>query len=155
MHSHLPTLTRWNLIRDLKEERKKALYTCGWKAFQTEGSVCDKGLDSGKLVRLECSERGEQRWTQRDRQSWITQGLSGHGTQFLFYSDCDKKPLEGSEHRSDILWLKLLMTCWLLCTRQRSQEQEQKQGEPSGGHCTNVHRKWFALRRWYIVIYIL
>lgn len=38
-------------------------------------------------------------------------------------------------------------------TRQRSQEQEQ--GEQSGGHYTNVDRKWFVLRRWYIVIYIL
>lgn len=45
--SYLPPLIRWNVNRDLKEKRKQALQTSGWKAFQKDRSVCVKGLHSG------------------------------------------------------------------------------------------------------------
>ena len=93
--SHLPPLMRWNVNRDLKEERKQPLQASGWKAFQKDSSVCVEGLDSGaswrclrnsketrtakKQQRTNKGEMAEKR--SRGQAGPITQGQGGHGAE--------------------------------------------------------------------------
>ena len=86
--SHLPPLMRWNMNRDLKEERKQALQASGWKAFQKDSSVSVGGLDSAakseEQQRNQCGcnriNKGKMAEERAQGQAGpITQGHGGHG----------------------------------------------------------------------------
>lgn len=152
--SHLPPLMRWNVNRDLKEERKQPLQASGWKAFQKDSSVCVEGLDSGaswrclrnsKETSVAAAESIRERWQRRGHKD--RQGQSHTAKEAMVQSWDDWKWLDSSDQRSDVPQLHFLVECGLLDREQMILGQEQKQENQLGGHCSNSGGKRLILRR--------